>query len=484
MKTIAPPTAVMTEASFLPAGFSQRMLRLLGPAEYSAFSASFCAPRFGGLRWNPCKAPIARVQELGYTLFSVPWEPNGFSYNSGLRPGLHPWHDAGAFYLQEPSAMAPVGLLDIRPGQRVLDLCAAPGGKSTQLAAALNGSGVLIANEIVGPRARVLSRNIERMGVPNALVTNAHPAELARRFPGWFDRVLVDAPCSGEGMFRKEPAAAADWSEAQVAVCAARQLEILHSAAALTALGGRLVYSTCTFSPAENEGTTAAFLDAHPDYHLVDVSAPWFSSGRQDWIENGPAQLNRTVRLWPHRLRGEGHFAAVFERSADAAVEPEPAPLQGQFPPEVFADFRAQTLPDIDLPEGQFVCFGQTLYLVPPQTPDLTGLRVLRAGLELGQIAKNRFIPAHALALWLKSAPNMADFPTSGPEIAAYLRGETLSGPQIGWTLITADGLTLGWAKGSAGTLKNHYPKGLRRPAMQTQSDETDFGRTDKTCPN
>ena len=243
----------------LPTAFLQRMQRMLGP-EYPAFLRSYDRPRSVGLRFNPLKG--ADLPQLSFGLTPVPWAPHGYFYDPATRPGLHPYHEAGVYYLQEPSAMAPAVLLDAQPGELVLDLCAAPGGKSTQIAAALQGRGLLVCNEINPGRAKILARNIERLGITNALVLQETPQRIAAAFPHCFDRVLVDAPCSGEGMFRKEAAASADWSEATVAHCAARQQEILDAAAVLLKAGGRLVYSTCTFAPVENEGAIAAFCAA------------------------------------------------------------------------------------------------------------------------------------------------------------------------------------------------------------------------------
>ena len=279
----------------LPQGFPERMLHLLGEAEFAEFLASYERPRSAGLRLNPRK-PLPDGASLPFCEAQVPWEPNGYYVCEGSRPGLHPWHDAGAYYLQEPSAMAPARLLDAQPGERVLDLCAAPGGKTTQLAAAMQGRGLLVCNEIHPRRAQVLASNVERLGIPNALVLSEHPARLAQRFPGYFDRILVDAPCSGEGMFRKEEAAVTDWSEATVAMCAARQQEILASAAEMLAPGGRLVYSTCTFSPEENEGVISAFLHAHPAFSVEPVEAPWFSPARPDWIDDPAPERTREPR--------------------------------------------------------------------------------------------------------------------------------------------------------------------------------------------
>ena len=438
----------------LPDAFLARMRRLLG-AEFDAFLASYELPRNVGIRLNPqkCGAPLPFCGK------QIPWEPNGYYYDAASRPGLHPLHDAGAYYLQEPSAMAPARLLDAQPGETILDLCAAPGGKATQIAAAMKGRGLLVCNELHPKRAQILSSNVERLGISNALVLSEHPAKLAERFPGLFHRILVDAPCSGEGMFRKEDAAVTDWSEATVRMCAERQSEILHSAAQMLKPGGRLVYSTCTFSPEENEGVISAFLRSHADFSVEGIDAPWFAHGCPAWIKDPAPGLEHTFRLWPHRLRGEGHFAAVLRRDgdgADTAVKVEKAvPLPG-----AVTDFLAEH--HIPL-SGNGIAFGNTWFLTPRELPELRDLRVLRAGLELGEVRKGRFVPAHALALWLQDFPAAVDLPSGSAEAAAYLRGETLHSGLRGWVLVRVDGCSLGWAKGADGILKNHYPKGLRR---------------------
>lgn len=443
-----------------PADFVSRMKSLLAE-ESPAFFASYDNARNVGLRLNPLKAGPRPVLDQ-FHLTPVPWAQDGYYYDPAARPGLWAYHEAGLYYLQEPSAMAPAELLAPQPGDTVLDLCAAPGGKSTQIAAKLQGRGLLICNEIHPARAKILSRNIERLGVSNALVLNETPARLAGRFPEYFDKILVDAPCSGEGMFRKEEAAVADWSLQTVALCAQRQLEILRLAAQMLRPGGRLVYSTCTFSPEENEAVVSQFLKQAPDFSIEKVNCPWFSPGRPDWIADPAADLEYTVRLWPHKLRGEGHFAAVLRREGgsgmtgrQAVSEPGPALL----PPQAQAFFQEL---GIQLPPGTALPFGQALYLAPPGAPDLTGLKTLRPGLALGQLLKNRFEPAHGLALWLKTAANTQDYPAQSAQLRQYLHGEALPSAQTGWTLITVDGVSLGWAKGAGGMLKNHYPKGLR----------------------
>lgn len=429
----------------LPELFLQRMKAQLGP-EYEEFLKSLERPRAVALRMNPLKG--SQIPNLPFLGAPVPWEPMGYYYDPEARPGLHVYHEAGVYYLQEASAMAPVSLLDPQPGERVCDLCAAPGGKTSQIAGRMMGQGFLLCNEINPKRAKILSRNMERMAVSNALVTNEHPANLASRFPGFFDRVLVDAPCSGEGMFRKEEAAVTDWSPETVEMCARRQGEILHSAAQMVRPGGRLVYSTCTFAPEEDEGAVAAFLAAHPEFTPETVEAPWFVPG-----ENG------SHRMWPHKLLGEGHFAAVL-RKAEGENEEIPAGKGEKLPGE-WTKFAKEL--GISLHQGRALLFGQTLWWAPAEMPEIKGLKVLRPGLELGTVKKDRFEPAHALALWLKTCNQMQNYPADSQEIRDYLHGDVISGSAKGWCLVQADGYSIGWGKGDGNRIKNHYPKGLRR---------------------
>lgn len=442
----------------LPEAFTKRMKTLLAE-EYGAFLDSFSRPRAVALRLNPLKTQ-APPDLSGFSLRPVPWEPCGFYYDPETRPGKSAYHEAGLYYLQEASAMAPAALLDPQPGERVLDLCAAPGGKSTQLAGKMRGRGLLVCNEINPKRAKILASNIERLGIANALVLNEHPQRLEARFAGWFDKILVDAPCSGEGMFRKEEAAVTDWSEETVLMCARRQAEILHSASVMLRPGGRLVYSTCTFAPKENEASVSAFLRAHPDFSVEETFAPWFSPGRPDWISDPMPGLEKTFRLMPHRLLGEGHYCAVLRKAGDTPGSEVPLEPAAKRPKEL-DDFCKQT--GAALPEGKLVLFGQNVYLAPEDLPSLKGLHVLRAGLELGEVLKNRFGPAHAWALWLKELPSCVSFPAESEEIRRYLAGDVLAGDARGWTLVQVERISLGWAKGDGRTLKNHYPKALRR---------------------
>ena len=428
----------------LPQEFLDRIEKQLG-AEYPAFLESLERPRAVALRFNPLKGEIP---ELDFVKEPVPWEPMGYYYDPQARPGLHPLHEAGVYYLQEASAMSAVALLDPKPGEKVCDLCAAPGGKTTQIAGRMAGEGFLLCNEINPKRAKILGRNIERMAVVNALVTNEHPQNLADKYPGFFDRVLIDAPCSGEGMFRKEEAAVTDWSQETVEMCARRQAEILHSGAQLLKPGGRLVYSTCTFAPEENEQTIENFLSAHPEFTREVVEAPWFTPAGEG-----------AFRLWPHKLLGEGHFAAVLRKTG--RKEGEVPCITGAKLPKEWETFAKEL--KIKLPAGKALLFGSSLYWVPEEMPDIRKIKVVRPGLELGEVKKNRFEPAHALALWLKNCENIQNFPAESKEIRGFMEGQVLPGSTKGWCLITADGYSLGWGKGDGNQIKNHYPKGLRR---------------------
>ncbi|WP_411502157.1 RsmF rRNA methyltransferase first C-terminal domain-containing protein [Brevibacillus centrosporus] len=464
----------------LPTAFTERM-RTLMQDEYDAFAASYEQPLFHGLRVNPLK--IARERFLALTPFPVEpvaWCANGFRYQEGMRPGKHPYHSAGLYYLQEPSAMSAAECLEAQPGETILDLCAAPGGKSTQLAAALLGEGLLIANEIHPVRARILSENLERCGVPNAVVTNETPERLMERFPQFFDRILVDAPCSGEGMFRKLPEAIDEWSPNKVLECHRMQIDILDAAAAMLKPGGTLVYSTCTFAPLENEQSMAIFLERHPEFSIIPLPHPeHFSSGHPEWATPVSDELAQTARLWPHLLSGEGHYLAKLHKSADADQPAEvpkkrkekrakSAPAGRKEAIAAWRSFAADALPHLSHHLGDdraFLLFGEQLFYSPAPELDWDGIKVLRVGLHLGTVKKNRLEPSHALALALSAqeAARVADFTAEDPDLLRYLKGEALSREgSNGWTLITVNGFSLGWGKHVDGQLKNHYPKGLR----------------------
>ena len=463
----------------LPTNFTRKMESLLG-TEYHEFIKSYEQAKTSALRVNSLKIDKQSFLSLSpFNLEPVPWSLDGFYYSPDDEPGKHPYHDAGLYYIQEPSAMAVAHLLDAQPGERILDLCAAPGGKSTHIAASMKNTGLLISNEIHPSRAKILSQNIERMGIKNAIVTNQTPSNLAKRFEGFFHRILVDAPCSGEGMFRKNPQACDEWSLDNVAMCATRQMDILDDAQKMLAPGGILVYSTCTFSPEENEQVIEKFLLKYRDFQLVEspMIHPSFDSGRIQWTNNKEVHINRTIRLWPHKLRGEGHFIAIMKKDHKGYID------DNQFSPKaVSAEKVRKLIPTKEdmkyylefceqhlniTPKDNLIKFGQQLYILPSiNIPNLNGLRIVRPGLHLGALMKKRFEPSHALALFLeaKDVKQWISFDSFSPNIKAYLKGETISVSQDykGWVLVMVDGYSLGWAKASNGTLKNHYPKGLR----------------------
>lgn len=380
-----------------------------------------------------------------------------------FHPGRHPYHHAGAFYSQEPSAAAPAALLDVQPGMKVLDTCAAPGGKSSQLAAALQGQGLLVCNEYEAGRASILRGNLERMGVSNAVVTNEDTARLAEAFPAFFDRVLVDAPCSGEGMFRKEPQALTQHSEALVRQCAALGAQILENAARMLAPGGLLVYSTCTFAPEEDEGQVAAFLARHPDFALESCGEAFGSPGEENRTGGLSLDVSKVRRIWPSQ-GGEGHFMARLRRlDGPDAVPVRPAksaPICKEW--SVFAK---EYFPE--LADRPAVLRGDKLFLPPavPMPAATQKLRILRAGVLAGTVRKGRFEPEHHLFTAFGTlCKNQLNLPLTDERVQAYLQGHPIPAPEAGngWCAILVDGYPLGGAKVSGQTAKNHYPKGLR----------------------
>lgn len=481
----------------LPAQFAERMKQMLGN-EYEEFEACYEREKYRALRFNPLKGEVsAFLEQTPFSLSSVPWSKYGYYYDAEDIPGKHPYHEAGIYYIQEPSAQIPAALLEAQPGERILDLCSAPGGKATQIAASMKGEGLLICNEYVPSRAKILSENIERMGIRNALVVNETPQKLADTFSGYFHRIMVDAPCSGEGMFRKNEDAHTEWSPENVQMCADRQDEILEAAARMLLPGGRIVYSTCTFAPLENECAIARFLQANPDFAVKEIRiSQEMASKYQDILEMGmqsgnsmcaeremgsldgniKEQLAKTIRLFPHKIKGEGHFAAILEKDGTLPdVTQKILSRNGmektvsikdckEYEAFLKTEIRADWL--LETQKMPYLRFGDQLYQIPEQMPGLKGLKVLRPGLHLGTILKNRFEPSHALALALRPEEVVHTWNLDGNSADAinYLKGGTFPAEgEKGWYLITVDGYSIGWGKLAGGIMKNHYPKGLRK---------------------
>ena len=458
----------------LPEQFICQMKELLGD-EYEAYEKSFQETRVYGLRLNDRKLTPEQFEAISpWPVRRIPWIPNGFYYGGESKPAKHPFYFAGLYYLQEPSAMTPAHILDVRPGERVLDLCAAPGGKSTQLGAALAGRGVLVSNDISNSRAKALLKNLELFGIPNSVVLSEAPHRLVSPFHAYFDKILIDAPCSGEGMFRKEPSVMKSWLEKGNAYFAKLQREILLDAVQMLKPGGKLLYSTCTFCPQENEGSVQFLLDRCPDMHVIPVPRyEGFAPGMPEKIENGDVSLRECVRIWPQRMEGEGHFLALLQK--DGICTPDtPGPFLPDHTVEKNTEFQAflkMLAPDFD--RSRMVQRGEWIQQLPDQPLELNGLRVMRCGLLMGECRKNRFEPSQALAMALKPEQfsNCMVYPDGDERLIRYLKGETITVPDgagdvRGWVLVcikAGEGVyPLGFAKGTGSSLKNKYLAGWR----------------------
>jgi NOL1/NOP2/sun family putative RNA methylase len=466
--------------------------------EFVAFEAAFQQPRVNSLRLNPAKYSASELERQFGRLEPVSWCETGFYVPYEARAGSNVLHALGAYYVQEASAMAVAEILAPQPGERVLDLCAAPGGKSTHLASLIGTRGLLVSNDIVASRAKILAENLERLGLPG-VVMNEDPVRLAANWGTYFDRILVDAPCSGEGMFRKNPDAALEWSEAAVLACSHRQTEILKSAAQLLKPGGTMVYSTCTFSREENEEVIERFLEKHAEFELVDIfdvanvvvgdglrpsptpsPTDWgFDFGR-DPVEivrnpeaHGDAPLRFTARLWSHKLRGEGHFVAKLRKTSgdDTSTELEFEAFAEPFETKLERKLWTGFCYKCNVPEGNFAVFRSEVQLIADETPSLERLKVVRAGIPIAEVKSGRLEPHHALSHWYPRdwfAPDAPGVPVlnleaGDPRVQQFLRGETIgSEGESGWVLVRVHGLGLAWGKRVGGTVKNHYPKHLR----------------------
>jgi len=477
----------------LPVEFTEKMKKLLGESEYEEFVNALKGQRQYGLRVNRLKINVEEFEKISpFQLEPIPWTPDGFYISGEDAPGRHPFYHAGLYYIQEPSAMLPGRTLGALPGEKVLDLCAAPGGKTVQIACDMEGKGLLVSNDINADRVKALVKNIELCGVRNAIVLNESPENLIRNFEGYFDRVIIDAPCSGEGMFRKDEAAVRSWESFKCERCTRLQAPILHSADRLLKPGGTLVYSTCTFSPEENEQMIAEFMSLHEGYELEDIpKIGGIEGGRPQWALRGAdaaneasnnatgcglidrKELEKAARLWPHRVRGEGHFVAKlikkncgrgYNDSHGSKVTRNENVVTYDSLPESFHSFVNENLNY--KPEGVYLIRGRNLYNLPESPPALDNLKTAKFGWFLGTFEGGRFEPSHSMvvALEKEAFKRTINLDASGREVNSYLKGETimLEGEK-GLTAVCVNGWTLGWAKQTGDMLKNMYPKGWRR---------------------
>lgn len=458
----------------LPIAFEEKMKVLL-KEEYEDYLRCYEEPRHYGLRVNTKKISVEEFLKISpWPLTPVPWILNGFYYDGSIyQPAKHPYYYAGLYYLQEPSAMTPASRLPVKPGDKVLDVCAAPGGKATELGAALDGKGVLIANDISNSRARGLLKNLELFGIGNMMVISEEPGRLKEFFPEYFDKILIDAPCSGEGMFRKEKKMVKAWEMHGPEFFSKLQRSIITQAAAMLKPGGMLLYSTCTFDPLENEQTIEYLLEQFPEFVICDMKGyEGFAKGRPEETKAMIREMDKTVRIFPHHMQGEGHYLALLKKgdtgqNAKPSAEAKPLKPVKKMPEELEEFFRNITwqpkLHRLDIREDR-------IYYMPEGLPELKSIRFLRSGLLLGELKKKRFEPSQALAMCLSKETyrKILNFSVEDDRVIRYLKGETLDVPDLtgqkdkGWYLVCVDGYPLGFGKLAGQMLKNKYLPGWR----------------------
>ncbi len=450
----------------LPIEFENKMKELL-KEDFEAFLNGFESDSLSGVRFNRLKTDASGFTgAVPFSIDRIPWIDNGYYYPDDERPAKHPYYYAGLYYIQEPSAMTPANVLPVEPGDKVLDICAAPGGKSTELAAKLNGTGVLFSNDISNSRAKALLKNLELFGAGNIVVMSEAPGKLTERFRGYFDKILIDAPCSGEGMFRKSPAIMKNWEQYGTEYYNKLQLEIVSQVVPMLKPGGMMVYSTCTFDKDEDEGTLEYILNAFRDMHVIapELKYDGFDHGHPEFIGSSHEEIKNAIRIWPHKMKGEGHFIALLKK--DESSEECPVMFDHKnckVPPEAKEFLDTLKCP---IAYDRLELKDNRLYMLPPEIPDLSGLRIMRKGLLLGELEKNRFEPSQALAMYLKQEdyPNTCSFKADSPEVIKYLKCETVECDDVkdGFVLVCADSYPLGWAKSKNGILKNRYLPGWR----------------------
>lgn len=465
----------------LPEAFESKMRELLND-DYEEYVKCFDEKHNSGIRVNTLKISIEEFEKIcPFTIKRIPFIENGYYYDANVdQPARHPFYYAGLYYIQEPSAMTPANLLPISPGDKVLDLCAAPGGKSTELAAKLQGEGVLVVNDISNSRAKALLKNMELYGVKNAVVVSEAPAKLVNYFEGYFDKILVDAPCSGEGMFRKSSSMIKNWEEHGVEYYSSLQKEIIIQAAKMLKPGGKMLYSTCTFSPEENEETISYLIEHCRDFKIINpleekghhdnISYEGFDSGRKE-LANGLVDIEKSIRLWPHKIKGEGHFICLLEKEMTKDVS-YPVKEMHVFDKNIQTKLSAETVSfleslNLELDYDRMELREDKLSIIPKGIPSLKGLRIMRQGLLLGEMKKNRFEPSQALAcaLKLEDYKKTLDYSASNQDIIKYLKCETIPASSEfddGYHLVCVDSHPLGWGKVTGSSLKNKYLPGWR----------------------
>lgn len=461
----------------LPIEFKSKMKKLLSKNEYNEFIDSFDKDYFVGIRVNRLKISVEEFKKITpFELKEIPWTKDGFYIDSTLSPGKHPYYYAGLYYIQEPSAMFPVCVLNVSPGEKILDLCSAPGGKAVQVASDMEGKGLLFVNDTNKTRIKALVKNVELFGLKNTIVLNEEPDNLSVKFDSYFDKILVDAPCSGEGMFRKDKEAVKSWENYNSAKCIKIQKSILRAASRMLKPGGKIVYSTCTFAPEENECIIAQFLSINPEFELINIEKIFnIDSGNPKWAD-GVHEVTKTARLWPHKINGEGHFTALISKK-NFSIDNSNCMNNIN---EKNRSFRITSLTEKELSQvnvfieknlnlkldGYIYKIGDNLYHLDYMLPNLDNLKVVKFGLYLGKIERNIYIPSHTfiISLSYNNFRNRILLESSSDDVNKYLKGETLIiDKENGFYGVFVDNYILGSAKCIDGTLKNMYPKGWRK---------------------
>ena len=451
----------------LPKEYIDNMTNLLGE-EYKEYEACLDKPMFHGIRINTKKISVEDFFEINpFSLTPIPWCENGFYFDEKIdKPSKHPYYYAGLYYIQEPSAMTPAAVLPVDEGDRVLDICAAPGGKSTELAAKLNGTGILVSNDISASRAKALLKNLEVFGVENSLIISEAPYKLSERFYEYFDKILIDAPCSGEGMFRKSMSMVSAWDETKNQMFSDLQRSILDEVVKMLKPGGKLLYSTCTFAPIENEKSIEYLLSLDDRLKISDWDRyEGFDHGHPEWSDTGLKDIEKSARIWPHRVDGEGHFVCLVEKEGEISNTSNfgDYPIKKAKLPKEVEEFLSNVGRDFNT--NRLEISGDKLYFIPDTFPSVRGLRILRCGLYLGELKKNRFEPSQSLAMALKKEEytNVIDLSADDERVIKYLKGETIEAEgSNGWALVCVDSYPLGWGKLNNGVLKNKYLPGWR----------------------
>ncbi len=454
----------------LPEEYLAAMKDMLGD-EFEAYLDSFNDNRLYGLRVNTLKiSPEDFLKISPFKLTPIPWIDNGFYFSGEDKPAKHPYYFAGLYYIQEPSAMTPANVLTVEEGDVVFDMCAAPGGKTTELGAKLKTTGLLITNDISNSRAKALLKNVEVFGIPNVCVLSEDPKKIAGKFTGFFDKILIDAPCSGEGMFRKDSKLIKSWEKTGPQVYSKIQQDIILLGADMLKPGGKMLYSTCTFSKLEDEESVRFLLENRPEIHLIDI--PEYEGYCHGFTyDDGLKAMNmqKCVRIFPHKMAGEGHFIALLEKDENApgSYTAKRKPYSTKICQEL-EDFINSTAFPID--KSDIAIRDDKVYVISKDMVEDSGLRIMRGGLLLGELKKNRFEPSQAFAMVLKKEQYDAviDLPVSDERVVRYLKGETIDVPEFeektrnGWNLFCVDGYPLGWGKFNGVSLKNKYLAGWR----------------------